>query len=133
MSDLTAECCRELIELGPQAYRRALGEAVHVSAVEETATNTLDNNLLLDTHTDYKMSGGKHDVVIEQLLSRVKPLIEAKRELRIEASRESSRESNRDSSREASRERERRAERRMNREASRALSREARRVEQRGE
>jgi len=39
--------------------------------VEETATNTLDNSLSLNTHTDYdKISGGKHDVVIEQLLSR---------------------------------------------------------------
>ena len=70
MSDFTAERCRELVELGPQAYRRALGEAVCVSAVEETATNTLDNSLSLNTHTDYKISGGKHEDVIEQLLRR---------------------------------------------------------------
>jgi len=43
---------------------------VYVSAVEETATNTLDNSLSLNTHTDYKISDDKHDVVIEQLLSR---------------------------------------------------------------
>jgi len=65
MSDFTAERCRELVELGPQAYRRALGEAVYVSAVEETAMNTLDNSLSLNTHTVYKISGGKHDVVID--------------------------------------------------------------------
>jgi len=64
----TAERFRKLVELGPQAYRRALSEAVYVSALEETATNTLDNNSLyslsLNTHTDYnKISGGKHDVV----------------------------------------------------------------------
>jgi len=75
MLDFTAaERCRELVELGPQAYRRALGEAVYVTAVEETetATNTLDNRLSLNTrtHNDYKISGGKHDVVTEQLLSR---------------------------------------------------------------
>jgi len=30
MPDFTAErCCRELVELGPQAYRRAHGEAVY--------------------------------------------------------------------------------------------------------
>jgi len=70
MSDFTAERRRELVELGPQAYRRALGEVVYVSAVEETATNTLDNSLSLNTDTNYKISGCKHDFVIEQLLSR---------------------------------------------------------------
>jgi len=70
MSDFTAERCRELVELGPQANRRALGEELGVSAVEETAANTLDNSLLLNTHTDYEISGGKHEDVIEQLLSR---------------------------------------------------------------
>jgi len=56
--------------VNPHAYRRALGEAVFVSAVEEIATYTLDTSLSLNTHTDYKMSDGKHDVVTEQLLSR---------------------------------------------------------------
>ena len=49
MSDFTAERCRELVELGPQAYQRALGEAVCVSVVEETATNTLDNSSSLNS------------------------------------------------------------------------------------
>jgi len=43
---------------------------VYVSSVEETATNRLDNSLSLNTHTDYKISGGEHNVVIVQLLSR---------------------------------------------------------------
>jgi len=51
----------------PTRTRRS---GLRISSGEKTATNTLDNSVSLNTHTDYKISGGKRDVVIEQLLSR---------------------------------------------------------------
>lgn len=70
----TAARCEELIAQGPAAYRRALSNAVYVSDVEETSTNTLDGALALNTHTDYMAAGGKHDVVMSRLNERRRQL-----------------------------------------------------------
>ena len=71
---LTGERCAELLAAGPAAYRRVLGTASYVQAVEETSTNTLDQGLTLNTHTAYTTSGGKHDAVISQLAQRRRQL-----------------------------------------------------------
>ena len=70
----TADRCRELVDAGPTAMRRALARGVYVSDVEETSTTTLDEALTLNTHTSYTTAGGKHVAIIEELAERRRQL-----------------------------------------------------------
>ena len=58
------------------ARAQAPANAVYVSDVEETSrsTNTLDMALTLNTHTDYTVPGGKHDVIMTRLDERRRQL-----------------------------------------------------------